>query len=120
MTTIFEPPHDKTNQMTCEPSEDSDQTEHPPSLIRDFAVRMKKPWVLSYPLSASEDSDQTRRMPRLILVFAGRTVNVGFIISRLNYSITKMPKLQQNVAAALTFHQIGGQHIKRSIALVIG
>ena len=30
----------------------SDQPEHPPSLIRVFAVHMKKHWVLSYPLSA--------------------------------------------------------------------
>ena len=36
--------------MTCAPSEDSDQPEHPPSLIRVFAVRMNIPWVLSYPL----------------------------------------------------------------------
>ena len=36
----------------CAPSEDSDQPGYPPSLIRVFAVRMKKPWVLSYPLSA--------------------------------------------------------------------
>ena len=34
------------------PSEDSNQPGHPPSLIRVFAVRMKKAWVLSYPLSA--------------------------------------------------------------------
>ena len=38
--------------MTCAPSEDSDQPGHPPSLIRVFAVRMKKAWVLSYPLNA--------------------------------------------------------------------
>ena len=44
------------------------------SLIRVFAVRMKKAWVLSYPRAHSEDSDQTGRMPRLIWVFAGRTV----------------------------------------------
>ena len=43
-----EPPHDKTNKMTSAPSEDSDQSGHPPSLISVFAVRMKKPWVLSY------------------------------------------------------------------------
>ena len=49
---------------------------HPPSLIRVFAVRMKKAWVLSYPLSASEDSDPTGRMPRLIWVFGGRTVTL--------------------------------------------
>ena len=48
-------------QSDCAPSEDSDQPGHPPSLIRVFgmpsliwvfAVRMKKHWVLSYPLSA--------------------------------------------------------------------
>ena len=48
----FEPPHDKTNKMACAPSEDSDQPGYPPSLIRVFAVRMKKAWVLGYPLSA--------------------------------------------------------------------
>ena len=47
-----EPPHDKTNKMACAPSEDSDHPGHPPRLIRVFAVRMKKAWVLSYPLSA--------------------------------------------------------------------
>ena len=29
---LFEPPHDKTNKVTCAPSEDSDQSGHPPSL----------------------------------------------------------------------------------------
>ena len=54
---------------------------HPPSLSRIFAVRMKKAWVFSYPLSASEDSDQTGRMPRLIWIFAGRTCHfVGFVV----------------------------------------
>ena len=37
--------------MTCAPIEDSDQPEHPPSLIRVFAVRMNISWVLSYPFS---------------------------------------------------------------------
>ena len=47
----FELPHDKTNKMTCAvPSKDSD----PPSLIRVFAVHMKKAWVLSYPLSTQQ------------------------------------------------------------------
>ena len=30
---LYEPKHDKSNKMTCEPSEDSDQPGHPPSLI---------------------------------------------------------------------------------------
>ena len=33
------PPHDKTNKMTCAPSEVSDQPRHQPGQIRDFAVR---------------------------------------------------------------------------------
>ena len=49
-----EPAHDKTNKVACAPSEDSDQPGHPPSLISVFAVRMKKAWVLSYPLSAKQ------------------------------------------------------------------
>ena len=35
-------PYDKTNKMICAPSEDSDQPGHPLSLIRIYAVRMKK------------------------------------------------------------------------------
>ena len=39
--------------MICAQSKDPDQQAgHPPSLIRVFAVRMEKPWVLSYLLSA--------------------------------------------------------------------
>ena len=49
---LFEPHRDKTNKMACAPSEDSDQPGHPPSLIRVFAVRLKKARILSYPLSA--------------------------------------------------------------------
>ena len=30
---IHEPPHDKTNKMAIAPSEDTDQSAHPPSLI---------------------------------------------------------------------------------------
>ena len=42
----------ENQQNDCAPSEDSDQPGHPTSLIRVFAVRLKKAWVLSYPLSA--------------------------------------------------------------------
>ena len=50
----FEPHRDKTNKMACAPSEDSDQPGHLPSLIRVFAVRLKKAWILNYPLSAQQ------------------------------------------------------------------
>ena len=49
----------QNQQSDCAPSEDSDKPGHPPSQIRVFAVRMKKAWVLSYPLSAQ------RRLIRL-------------------------------------------------------
>ena len=51
-----------------------------------FAVRMKKHWDLSYPLSYCEDSDQIGRMPRLIWVFAGRKCHfVGFVMRWLTF-----------------------------------
>ena len=79
----FEPPHDKTNKMACAPNEDSDQPGHPPSLIRVFAIRMKKAWVLSYLFNAQRRL-QTGRLPRLTWVFAGRTYHfVGFVVRRL-------------------------------------
>ena len=62
MLMLFEPSHDKTNKMTCAPSEDSDQPGHPHSLIRVFAVGSKD----SFLQTDSEDSDQTGQMPRLI------------------------------------------------------
>ena len=40
----YEPPHHKTNKMTCAPSKDSDQPGHPPSLIRVFAVCSMGSW----------------------------------------------------------------------------
>ena len=42
----------QNQQNECAPSKDLDQPGHPSSLISVFVVRIKKPWVLSYPLSA--------------------------------------------------------------------
>ena len=88
---VHEPPHDKTNKMTCVPSEDSDQPGHPPSLIRVFTVRsigsLKGPMFLHVD---SKDSDQTGWMPRLIWVFTGCTGHFnGFVIMWLNYCLFK-------------------------------
>ena len=86
---IHEPPHDKTNRMAFAPREDSDQTGHPPSLIRVFAVRMKKHWVLSYPLSA------LRRLwsDLVIWVFAGHKGHfVGFVMRWLTCTSFTHPK----------------------------
>ena len=65
----------QNQQSDCAPSEDSDQPGHPPCLIRVFAARMKKAWVLSYPLSAWR---------RLWSDWADtHTHFVGFVMSRL-------------------------------------
>ena len=79
-----EPPHDKTNKMACAPGKDSDQTGHLPSLIRVFAVRMKKAWVLSYPLSAQRRlwSDWADAQADLSLRWAHSRF-VGFDMMRL-------------------------------------
>ena len=45
-------PHDKTSKVACARSNDSYQPGYPPSQIRVFTVRMKKAWILSYPLSS--------------------------------------------------------------------
>ena len=74
----------QNQQSECVPSEDSDQPGHPLSLIRVFAVRMKKAWILSYPLSAQR---------RLWSYWAG-THFVGFVMSRLILS-------QRRLTAAL-------------------
>ena len=55
----------QNQQSECAPSEDSDQPGHPPSLIRVFAVRMKKPWALATHWAHSEDSDQPGHLPSL-------------------------------------------------------
>ena len=65
-------------------SEDSDQPGHPPSLIRVFAVRMKKPLVLSYRLSTQQRllSDWADAQADLSLRWM-HTHFVGFVMSRL-------------------------------------
>ena len=80
----FEPPHDKTNKMACAPSKDSDQPGHLLSPIRVFAIRMKKAWVLSYPLSAQRRlwSDWADAQADLSLRWA-HSHFVGFVMSRL-------------------------------------
>ena len=82
---VNEPPQDKTNKTACAPSEDSDQPGHPPSLIRVFAFRMKKAWVLSYPLSAQRRlwSDSADAQADLSLRWA-HSHFVGFVMRRLN------------------------------------
>ena len=77
----------QNQQNECAPSEDSDQSGHPPSLSRVFALRLKKAWVLSYPLNASKDSVLTGRMPRLIWVFAGHTLILLVLSCRSSFLV---------------------------------
>ena len=83
INTAIEPPHDKTNKMACAPSKDSGQPGHPSSLIRVFAVRMKKNWVLSYTLSAQPRlwSDWAHAQADLSLCWA-HSHFVGFVMRR--------------------------------------
>ena len=79
---IDELPHDKTNNMNCASSKDSDQ----PLISLRFC--MKKSWVLSYPVSAQQRlirlgrcGQQRLWMPRLIWVFAGHLCHFdGFVM----------------------------------------
>ena len=82
----------QNQQSDCAPSKDSDQPGHLPSLIRDFAVRMKKAWVLSYPFSAQRRlwSDWADAQADLSLHWA-HTHFVGFVVLWLK-CIKKMQK----------------------------
>ena len=75
---LNEPRYDKTNEMSVRPAKT--QT----SLIRVFAVRMKKAWVLSYPLSAQRRlwSDWADAQADLSLRWAYSHF-VDFVMSRL-------------------------------------
>ena len=76
---IIEPQHDKTNKMSVRPG----KTQISLGIRPDwsvFAVRMKKAWVLSYPLSAVPRLWSDWQMPRLIWVFDGRTL-ILFVLS---------------------------------------
>ena len=83
----YEPQQDKINKMTCAPSEDSDQPGHPPSLIRVFAVRMKKPWVLIDPLSVQRRlwSDWADAQADLSLRWAHGSFLLVLSLWRLSY-----------------------------------
>ena len=76
----------QNQQSECVPREDSDQPGHLSSLIRVFAVCLKKAWVLSYPLSAQQRlwSDLADAQADLNLRWA-HTHFVGFVMSWLRY-----------------------------------
>ena len=71
----------QNQQSDYSPSED--QPGHPPSLIRVFAVRIKKTWVLSYPFSAQRRLWLDRA--DLICLRWAHTHFVGFVMSWLKW-----------------------------------
>ena len=83
----------QNQQSDCAPSKDTDQPGHLPSLIRVFAVSMKKPWALSCPLSTQRRlwSDWADAQADLGIRWA-HTHFVGFVMSRLKllYNIVKI------------------------------
>ena len=85
----FELPCEKTNKMACAPSENSDQPGHPPSLIRVFAVRMKKAWIPSDPLYAQRRlwSDWADAQADLSLRWAQSHL-LGFVMRRFIFTTT--------------------------------
>ena len=74
----------QNQESECAPSEDSDQPGHPPSLIKVFAIRMKKAWFLNYLLSAQRRlwSDWANTQADLSLRWAHSHI-IGFVMSRL-------------------------------------
>ena len=86
-----EPLHDKINKLVCVPSEDTDQPGRPPTLIKVFAVHMKKLWGLSYPLSAQRRLFRLDGCPGWLEFLLGQQV-IMLILSwggSFNISVTK-------------------------------
>ena len=83
----YEQQHDKTNNMACAPSEDSDQPGRgwsESSLCAQWVAKV------SFLHADSKNSYQIARMPRLIWVFTGRTCHfVGFIMLQLIWNNSK-------------------------------
>ena len=80
------------------------QNQHPPSLIRVFAVRMKKAWVLSYPLSAQRRlwSDWADAQADLSLRWA-HSHFVGFVTRRLMWPFQKKQRKKKKNAVSNFF-----------------
>ena len=78
---INDPQHNKTNKMTCAPSEDSDQPGRMSCLIRIFAVRIRI--IGSFATYAD-----------LSLHWAGRTCHfVGYIVRRLKFCFVPLASI---------------------------
>ena len=98
----------KQQQNVWAPSEDSDQPGRPPSLIRVFAVRVKKPWVRSYTLSAHRrlwsdwaDSQADLSLRWADISFCCFCHETGHVIPRLYFVIAFNSLIWMAIASAL-------------------
>ena len=100
----------QNQQNECAPSKDSDQPGHTPSLIRVFAVGMKKAWVLSYTSSTQRRlwSDWADAQADLSLCWA-HVHFVGFVMSRLSLLYGKNPLQFISNECALDLSVISGK-----------
>ena len=83
--TTIEPRHDKTNKVSVRPAKTQISLGIRP-VWSVFAVRMKKPWALTYPMSAQWRlwSDWADAQADLSLRWV-HTHFVGFVMRRLNH-----------------------------------
>ena len=81
----------QNQQNECAPSEDSDQPGHQPSLIRVFAVRMKKAWVLSCSWSAQRRLIRLGGCPGWSSSSLSHSHFVGFVMSQLTWKSSANP-----------------------------
>ena len=88
LSELFEPPHDKTNKMTVRPAKTQISLGIRP-VWSVFAVRMKKAWVLSYPLSTQRRlwSDWADAQADLSLCWM-HSHFIGFVMRRLIYTLS--------------------------------
>ena len=88
--------HDKTNKTTC-----TERPGHPPSLISVFAVRMKKAWVLNYPLSAQRRLIRLRGFPGCSELLLGAQVILLVLSCNGSYMIDVRRKLVSGICDQL-------------------
>ena len=112
--TKYEPQHDKTNKMSVVPAKTQISLGFRP-VWSVFAVRMKKPWVLSYPMSAQRRlwSDWADAQADLSVRWA-HTRFVVFVMSLLIYfpPLFKLSLMQNSLYICIwtlysfTYHHI--------------
>ena len=84
---VYEPPHDKTNNVVVRPAKTQISLGIRPVWSEPTLSAWRTLGSLATHWAHSEDSDQTGRMPRLIWVFAGRTVILLVLLQGGSYSL---------------------------------